>query len=91
MRSVPQARCSAAPFVSSHGAAAARSSSAAIAAARWAICSTSSAGTSSASATPGVRRFYELLAAEPRLNATAIQTVGAKGHDGFALALVVSS
>ncbi|HEY3829974.1 MAG TPA: O-methyltransferase [Solirubrobacteraceae bacterium] len=36
----------------------------------------------------GVRRFYELLAAEPRLQATAIQTVGAKGHDGFVLALV---
>jgi predicted O-methyltransferase YrrM len=38
----------------------------------------------------GVRRFYELLGAEPRLRATAIQTVGAKGHDGFALALVIS-
>ena len=36
----------------------------------------------------GVRRFYELLAAESRVSATAIQTVGAKGHDGFALALV---
>jgi predicted O-methyltransferase YrrM len=36
----------------------------------------------------GVRRFYELLAAEPRVNATAIQTVGAKGHDGLAIALV---
>jgi predicted O-methyltransferase YrrM len=36
----------------------------------------------------GVRRFYELLATEPRVDATAIQTVGAKGHDGFALALV---
>ncbi len=36
----------------------------------------------------GVRRFYELLAAEPRVTATAIQTVGAKGHDGFVLALV---
>jgi len=36
----------------------------------------------------GVRRFYELLAAEPRVTTTAIQTVGAKGHDGFALALV---
>jgi len=36
----------------------------------------------------GVRRFYELLAAEPRVSATAIQTVGAKGHDGFAIALV---
>jgi predicted O-methyltransferase YrrM len=38
----------------------------------------------------GVRRFLELLAAEPRVTATAIQTVGAKGHDGFALALVVA-
>jgi predicted O-methyltransferase YrrM len=36
----------------------------------------------------GVRRFTELVAAEPRLDATAIQTVGAKGHDGFLLALV---
>jgi predicted O-methyltransferase YrrM len=38
----------------------------------------------------GVRRFYELAAAEPRVsaNATAIQTVGAKGHDGFALMIV---
>ena len=36
----------------------------------------------------GVRRFHELLAAEPRVTATVIQTVGAKGHDGFALALV---
>jgi predicted O-methyltransferase YrrM len=36
----------------------------------------------------GVRRFLELVAAEPRLIATAIQTVGEKGHDGFALALV---
>jgi predicted O-methyltransferase YrrM len=39
----------------------------------------------------GVRRFYELLAAEPRARATAIQTVGAKGHDGFALALVTDN
>ncbi len=36
----------------------------------------------------GVRGFYEMLAAEPRVSATAIQTVGAKGHDGFALGLV---
>ena len=36
----------------------------------------------------GVRRFYELLAAEPRVSATAIQTVGDKGYDGFALAIV---
>ncbi len=38
----------------------------------------------------GVRRFYEMLAAEPRVSATAIQTVGAKGHDGFAVALVTA-
>ncbi len=38
----------------------------------------------------GVRRFYEMLAAEPRVTATAIQTVGAKGHDGFAVALVTA-
>ena len=38
----------------------------------------------------GVRRFLERLAAEPRVSATAIQTVGAKGYDGFAIALVMS-
>src|SRR5918999_944873 len=38
----------------------------------------------------GVRRFLERLAAEPRVSATAIQTVGAKGYDGFAIALVTS-
>jgi predicted O-methyltransferase YrrM len=36
----------------------------------------------------GVRNFIEMIAAEPRLTATAIQTVGAKGYDGFALAVV---
>jgi predicted O-methyltransferase YrrM len=36
----------------------------------------------------GVRRFADLLAADPRVSATAIQTVGSKGYDGFALALV---
>jgi predicted O-methyltransferase YrrM len=36
----------------------------------------------------GVRRFHELLAADPRVEATVIQTVGRKGHDGFALARV---
>jgi predicted O-methyltransferase YrrM len=36
----------------------------------------------------GVRRFNEMVAAEPRLNATAIQTVGSKGYDGFTIALV---
>jgi predicted O-methyltransferase YrrM len=38
----------------------------------------------------GVQRFTELLAAEPRLSATVLQTVGAKGYDGFALAVVLS-
>ena len=38
----------------------------------------------------GVRRFYEALAAEPRASATAIQTVGSKGYDGLAVALVTS-
>jgi predicted O-methyltransferase YrrM len=36
----------------------------------------------------GVRRFYELLAEEPGVDATAVQTVGAKGHDGFAVGVV---
>lgn len=38
----------------------------------------------------GVRRFYGLLGAEPRVSATAIQTVGDKGYDGFVLALVTA-
>jgi predicted O-methyltransferase YrrM len=38
----------------------------------------------------GIRRFFEMLAKEPRLSATAIQTVGSKGYDGFVLALVVA-
>jgi predicted O-methyltransferase YrrM len=36
----------------------------------------------------GVRRFNEMVAAEPRVSATAIQTVGSKGYDGFAILLV---
>jgi len=36
----------------------------------------------------GVRRFFDLVATESRVSATAIQTVGAKGYDGFALVLV---
>jgi predicted O-methyltransferase YrrM len=38
----------------------------------------------------GVRRFYEMLAADRRVTATAIQTVGAKGWDGLAFILVVA-
>jgi predicted O-methyltransferase YrrM len=40
-------------------------------------------------ATRGVRGMFAMMAVEPRLTATAIQTVGSKGYDGFALALVV--
>jgi predicted O-methyltransferase YrrM len=36
----------------------------------------------------GMRRFYEMAAAERRVDATAIQTVGSKGYDGFSVALV---
>jgi predicted O-methyltransferase YrrM len=36
----------------------------------------------------GTRRFIQMLAAEKRVSATAIQTVGSKGYDGFAIALV---
>jgi predicted O-methyltransferase YrrM len=38
----------------------------------------------------GARRMHELLAAEPRVSATTIQTVGSKGYDGFTLALVIA-
>jgi predicted O-methyltransferase YrrM len=36
----------------------------------------------------GLRRFNEMLAAEKRVSATAVQTVGSKGYDGFAIAVV---
>jgi predicted O-methyltransferase YrrM len=36
----------------------------------------------------GMRTFMAALAAEPRVSATAIQTVGIKGYDGFAIAVV---
>jgi len=38
----------------------------------------------------GMRRFHAMLAAESRVSATAIQTVGSKGYDGFAMALVIA-
>jgi predicted O-methyltransferase YrrM len=37
----------------------------------------------------GVRSFFDLIAEEPRLSATALQTVGSKGWDGFLLARVL--
>ena len=33
----------------------------------------------------GTRRMFEIIAQEPRLEATAVQTVGLKGYDGFAV------
>ena len=39
-------------------------------------------------AVQGTRRLVEAVAAEPRVAATAIQTVGAKGYDGYLLAVV---
>lgn len=40
-------------------------------------------------AVQGMQRFLSMLGAEPRVSATALQTVGAKGYDGFAMALVL--
>jgi predicted O-methyltransferase YrrM len=39
-------------------------------------------------ATKAQRRLHEMLAGEPRVDATTIQTVGVKGYDGFLIALV---
>ena len=36
----------------------------------------------------GIRRFATALAAEKRVSATAVQTVGSKGYDGFVMAVV---
>ncbi|HEX4019955.1 MAG TPA: O-methyltransferase [Acidobacteriaceae bacterium] len=45
---------------------------------------------SSDPAVRGMRRFCEAVAAEPRVTTTAIQTVGSKGYDGFAVSLVTA-
>jgi predicted O-methyltransferase YrrM len=39
-------------------------------------------------AVQGVRQLYQRIAREPRVSATAIQTVGSKGYDGFLLAVI---
>jgi predicted O-methyltransferase YrrM len=39
----------------------------------------------------GARQLFDALANEPRLSATALQTVGSKGYDGFAMAIVNSA
>ena len=41
-------------------------------------------------AVAGIRRFNEQLAAEPRVTSTILQTVNAKGYDGFAVAMVMT-
>ena len=38
----------------------------------------------------GVRRFLEMAGTNPGVSATAIQTVGIKGYDGFAIVRVLS-
>jgi predicted O-methyltransferase YrrM len=40
------------------------------------------------SAVQGVRKFNQMVALEPRVNITEVQTVGSKGYDGFAIAYV---
>ena len=42
------------------------------------------------SSVQGMRRFFELAATDPRVSGTALQTVGAKGHDGLAILLVTA-
>lgn len=44
--------------------------------------------TSEDGAIKGTRRMYELVSEHPRLTATAVQTVGSKGYDGFLMARV---
>ncbi|HSX09393.1 MAG TPA: O-methyltransferase [Candidatus Saccharimonadales bacterium] len=36
----------------------------------------------------GIRQFIELLGSKAKINATVMQTVGSKGHDGFSFAIV---
>ena len=37
----------------------------------------------------GIRDLHEMMRKEKSINSTAIQTVGSKGWDGFAMALVI--
>jgi len=47
-------------------------------------------GASEDASVQGVRQLVELIAGEPRVSATALQTVGVKGYDGIILAVVVA-
>jgi predicted O-methyltransferase YrrM len=40
-------------------------------------------------AVQAMQKFLTMLSAEPRVSATALQMVGAKGYDGFVMALVL--
>jgi predicted O-methyltransferase YrrM len=44
---------------------------------------------SEASDVVGTRRLFEMMEKEKRVKATAVQTVGSKGWDGYSMALVV--
>jgi predicted O-methyltransferase YrrM len=44
--------------------------------------------TSADPAIQGTRRMFDIISTHPRLEATALQTVGSKNHDGFVLAIV---
>ena len=46
---------------------------------------------SSDASVQGVRRLFDMLHEEPRLQSTALQTVGSKGYDGFAMAVVTGN
>ena len=39
----------------------------------------------------GIRRFNDLLASNPQVDANTIQRVGSKGYDGFAIAVVTEN
>ena len=54
---------------------------------RGAILDEDSAGDDQANVA-GIRRFLAAAGSDPRVDVTALQTVGSKGHDGFALAVV---
>jgi predicted O-methyltransferase YrrM len=36
----------------------------------------------------GLRQYFKILSKNPRLDSTALQTVGSKGWDGFSMTLV---
>lgn len=38
----------------------------------------------------GIRRLFDLIETSPRVEASALQTVGSKGYDGFAIAVVIA-